>query len=133
MDKKSVIAELCQNHNGEQSLLDELVSAASDAGADYVKMQFVLSKSLSRRGRFDSGLVEGEKTKVIKRPFKDEYERLSKLDLENEAYSIFLDLCKKYKVKPMITLFTIDSIEKILAMGYRNIKLSSVDIHRFNE
>ena len=127
MDKKSVIAELCQNHNGDQSLLDELVSAASDSGADYVKMQFVLSKSLSRRERFDLGLVEGGKTKVIKRPYKDEFERLSKLDLENEAYLMFLDLCRKYKVKPMITLFTFDSIEKILGMGYRNIKLSSFD------
>ena len=127
MDKKSVIAELCQNHNGDKSLLDELVSAASDSGADYVKMQFVLSKSLSRRERFDLGLVEGGKTKVIKRPYKDEFERLSKLDLEKEAYLMFLDLCKKYKVKPMITLFTFDSIEEILGMGYRNIKLSSFD------
>ncbi len=127
MEKKSVIAELCQNHNGEQSLLDELVSAASDAGADFVKMQYVFSKSLSKRGRFDSGLVEGGRIKVIKRPFNDEYERLSKLDLDNKAYSIFLDLCRKYKVKPMITLFTIDNIEEVLAMGYKNIKLSSFD------
>ena len=56
MHKKSVIAELCQNHNGEKSLLDELVSAASDSGADFVKMQFVLSKSLSNRKRFEISL-----------------------------------------------------------------------------
>ncbi len=127
MEKKSVIAELCQNHNGDSSLIDELVSAAAESGADYVKMQYVESKSLSHRDRFDNGLEEGGKVKVIKRPFKDEQKRLSDLDLPEHAYIQFLDLCKKYKVKPMITVFTLDCVRKIINLGYKNIKLSSFD------
>ena len=34
-----IIAELCQNHKGDKNLLDEMVSAASDAGASYCKIQ----------------------------------------------------------------------------------------------
>ena len=32
-----IIAELCQNHMGDKKLLDEMVSAASEAGATYCK------------------------------------------------------------------------------------------------
>ena len=31
-----IIAELCQNHNGDIKILEEMVHAASDAGAEYV-------------------------------------------------------------------------------------------------
>ena len=127
MANKTVIAELCQNHNGEESLLDELVSAAADSGADYVKMQYVVSKSLSHRERFDNGLFEGGKTKVIKRPYLEESQRLKKLDLPEKSYTLFLELCDKYAVKPMITVFTLDSVDHVLNMGYKNIKLSSFD------
>ena len=65
-----IIAEICQNHMGDKKLLDEMVSAASDAGANYCKIQSLQSKDLTHRKRFDEGLIEGEKIKVIKRPYK---------------------------------------------------------------
>ena len=73
-----LIAELCQNHNGEISILEEMVAAAAESGADYAKIQSIDSEELSFRERFEGGLKEGGKTKVIKRPFKNEYERLKK-------------------------------------------------------
>ena len=36
-----LIAELCQNHNGDLKVLDEMVSAASSNGADYAKIQAI--------------------------------------------------------------------------------------------
>ena len=33
-----IIAELCQNHNGDIKILEEMVHAASDAGAEYAKI-----------------------------------------------------------------------------------------------
>ena len=32
-----IIAELCQNHNGDKFILDEMVSAASENGASFAK------------------------------------------------------------------------------------------------
>ena len=71
-----IIAELCQNHNGDKNILEEMVSAAAENGADYAKIQSMHSSELTHRERFDNGLIEGGKVKIIKRPYKDEYERL---------------------------------------------------------
>lgn len=102
-----IIVELCQNHNGDLQILDEMVSAAADSGAEIVKIQSMLSSELTHRIKFDNGEFDNNgKIKVLKRPYKDEYERLKKLDLDNEAHLYFIDLCKKYKVKPMTTIFT---------------------------
>ena len=69
-----IIAELCQNHNGDMSILKEMVHAAKESGADFAKIQSLLSSDLTHRSRFDLGEEENGITKVIKRPFKNEYE-----------------------------------------------------------
>ena len=100
-----IIAELCQNHNGDMSILKEMVHAAKESGADFAKIQSLLSSDLTHRSRFDLGEEENGITKVIKRPFKNEYERLKKLDLDDKQHFEFSDYCKKYKIKPMTTIF----------------------------
>ena len=91
-----IIAELCQNHNGDIKILEEMVHAASESGADYAKIQSLHSSELTHRKRFDEGLIEGGKVKVIKRDYLSEYERLKKLDLEEEDHLKFLDPLKIY-------------------------------------
>jgi sialic acid synthase SpsE len=44
--KPKIIAEIGQNHNGSMSLAKELISAASEAGADVAKFQIFDAKSL---------------------------------------------------------------------------------------
>ncbi len=70
--KVTVIAELCQNHNGDMNIVKEMVQAAAEAGADIAKIQSIRSKDLTHRKKFDQGLIEGKKVKIIKRPFVDE-------------------------------------------------------------
>ena len=48
-----VIAELCQNHLGDRKILDEMVAAAADSGADYAKIQSMLSSEITKRERFE--------------------------------------------------------------------------------
>ena len=69
-----IIAELCQNHNGDIKIVEE-VHAAAEAGANIAKIQSMKSSELTNRVRFDEGLIEGGKVKVIK--------RLSKLNLRD--------------------------------------------------
>ena len=99
-----IIAELCQNHNGDIKILQEMVHAAAESGAEYAKIQSMLSKDLTHRKRFDNGLVEGGEIRVKKRPYATELERLSKLDLNDDQHHLFSDFCKKYKIKPMTTI-----------------------------
>lgn len=122
-----IIAELCQNHNGDQKILDEMVHAAKEAGADIIKIQAIDSNELVFRERFENGLIEGGKTKVIKRPFKLEFERLSKLDLDYNIQEKFVSLCHKYKIEPSITIFSLGKIDIVKKMGFETIKISSFD------
>ena len=122
-----MIAELCQNHNGDVGIIKEMVAAAAEAGADYAKIQTIHSSQLTHRERFDYGLIEGGKTKTIRRPYEQELKRLKTLDIDDEAVNVFLEACKDYKIKPMTTIFTRDVIKKTFNQGFRSIKLASFD------
>lgn len=122
-----VIAELCQNHNGDRGLIREMVAAASSAGADFAKLQTLHSSQLTHRTRFDDGLIEGGLTKVIKRPYDAEYSRLSTLDISDSDVEYFLECCKDSNIKPMTTVFTRDVVDKTFKQGFSCIKLASFD------
>ena len=126
-----IIAELCQNHMGDKFLLDDMVSAASEAGADYCKIQSIQSKDLTHRKRFDKGLIEGGKVKVIKRPFKDEIKRLKPLDLSDDDHFLFLELCKKYNIEPLTTIFNRSRLEFLKKLKLKSIKVASFDCASF--
>ena len=126
-----LIAELCQNHNGEINILDEMVAAAAESGADYAKIQSIDSEELSFRERFENGLKEGGRTRVIKRPYKNEYERLKKLDLNEKTQIDFHSLCKKYNIEPMTTIFTRSKIDLVNQMKLKCVKISSFDCASF--
>jgi sialic acid synthase SpsE len=127
MKKINLIAELCQNHLGDLSILEEMVHAAKENGANFVKIQSMRSKDLNFRQRFEKGLIEGGKIKSIKRPFRNELQRLSKLDLKSGEHFKFLDICKKYKIQPMTTIFTRNRINLIKKMKLEYLKISSFD------
>lgn len=122
-----IIAELCQNHMGDRRLLDEMVSAASDAGAYYCKIQSMQSRDLTHRKRFDNGLIEGGKIRVIKRPFKDEIKRLKPLDLNDDDHFYFIELCKKYNIEPLSTIFTRNRLKFLEKLNMKAIKVASFD------
>ncbi len=122
-----MIAEICQNHNGDTGLIKELVSAAKESGASYAKMQTIHSSQLTYRERFDNGISEGSKIKCIKRPYKSELERLSSLDINDKSVEVFLESCEEYQIEPMTTIFTRDVIKKTFKQGFKNIKLASFD------
>tara|TARA_Y100001933_G_scaffold259166_1_gene308457 strand:- start:427 stop:1398 length:972 start_codon:yes stop_codon:yes gene_type:complete len=122
-----MIAELCQNHNGDVGIIKEMVAAAAEAGADYAKIQTIHSSQLTHRKRFDEGLIEGGKIKTIKRPYDQELARLKTLDIDDKAVDIFLEACRDNKIKPMTTIFTRDIIKKTFDQGFKSIKLASFD------
>ena len=126
-----MIAELCQNHNGDVGIIREMVAAAAEAGADYAKIQTINSSQLTHRKRFDHGLIEGGKIKTIKRPFDQEFKRLQTLDIDDKAVNIFLEACKDNKIKPMTTIFTRDIIKKTFEQGFKYIKLASFDCNSY--
>lgn len=122
-----IIAELCQNHQGDLKILEEMVHAASEAGADYCKIQSMLSKELTHRKKFDEGVFKDGMWIVKKRPYKDEIARLKPLDLSDDDHFKFLEICKKYNIKPTTTIFTRSRLKFIESLNLSLIKISSFD------
>jgi len=128
MSSPIIIAEACQNHNGDREILKRLIHEAADSGADYVKIQAVKSEELTFRERFEEGEIDQNgKVLAIKRPYRDELERLSNLDLTEKDEEWYVEECKKAGVRSMITAFTRSSINRIKKYDIDALKIASYD------
>ena len=126
--KPIIIAECCQNHNGDREILKKQIHKAQAAGADYVKIQAIRSNELSFRERFENGIIDENNNVIsIKRPYDLEYERLQKLDLSIEDELFFVNECKSAGIKSMTTVFTISALEEIKNQSYDAVKIASYD------
>ena len=83
-----LIAELCQNHNGSMDTMLRMVERASSSGATHVKLQHIFSDNLSFRTEFETGYVDNNVIKCIKRPYQAEYDRLKALELSDNVVHI---------------------------------------------
>lgn len=124
---KTIIAELCQNHNGDLTLLKEMVWAAAEAGATYAKIQSMLADDLTFRERFEEGLWEDGAQKAIKRPYQAEYERLKPMDMDDEAHFTFGEECQRAGIRPLTTVFSRSRIPFLAGLGWKAVKVASYD------
>jgi N,N'-diacetyllegionaminate synthase len=130
--KAIIIAECCQNHNGNPEVLKRQIHEAAANGADFVKIQAIRSRELTHRPQFDEGVTDDNGVvQVIKRPYQAEVERLSKLDLTPDQELWFVDECHRAGIAPMTTAFTITGAREIKDMGYEAIKIASYDCASF--
>ena len=122
-----IIAELCQNHNGQFNILKEMVKSAVNAGATHIKIQHIIPEILNYRARHEEGLIINGQTKSIKRPFSNEYKRLSGLVLDDDQIREFISICENEGVKPLTTCFSRRDVKKIKDLGFNEIKVASYD------
>ncbi len=126
-----IIAELCQNHNGDYKILSHMIEEAAKNGATHVKIQNIFTKNLTFRTQFENGLTLNDKIITIKRPFQTEYERLKKLELDYDVVSKFITRCKDFSVVPMTTCFARGDISDLINVGFEEIKIASYDCASF--
>jgi sialic acid synthase SpsE len=123
-----LIAECCQNHNGDRTILQRMIHAAAESGADFVKIQAIRSRELTQRPRFEEGLTDPDGTvRAIARPFQPELQRLARLDLTLEDEAWFVDECHRAGVPPMTTVFTRTAAREVAELGYEAVKIASYD------
>ncbi len=122
-----IIAELCQNHVGDRTQISEMIHAVAEAGADYAKVQTIRVRELTRRERFEEGVVENGVKKAIKRPFQPEYDRLAPLELSPDDEAFFRQECKRWGTGALTSVFSRAAVPDILATGYDEIKVPSYD------
>ena len=126
-----IIAELCQNHNGDVNILKDMIWRAADSGASHVKIQTIFSEDLTLRERFEEGVTLDGVVKSIKRPYLPEFERLNKLDLGFDTHALFIDECSSAGVIPLTTVFNRSRLESIVELGFKEIKIASYDCASF--
>ena len=126
-----IIAELCQNHNGDVNILKDMIWRAADSGASHVKIQTIFSEDLTFRERFEDGVTSNGIVQSIKRPYSPEFERLRKLDLGFDTHALFIDECSSAGVIPLTTVFNRSRLESIIKLGFKEIKIASYDCASF--
>lgn len=127
ISETKIIAEFCQNHNGDLKILEEMVIDAAQGGATYGKIQMLYSNELTLRQQFEKG-----GTGPFERPYSAELERLSKLDLSEEDELRFIELCFEYGMIPMTTVFSHKGANRAFKNGFKSIKIASCDSTSFN-
>ncbi len=126
-----IIAEFCQNHNGDFDLLARMIDAAAESGATHGKMQTILADTITFRPQFEEGLIQDGKIKSIKRPYGQEYDRLKNLEISSLNSEKFVQICKHSGLIPMTTCFVREHINHLSALGFNSIKVASYDCASF--
>lgn len=129
--KVSFIAEFCQNHNGDAEILARMIDAAARAGATHGKIQHIYASAVAYRPQFEEGLTVDGKVRAIKRPYRPEVERLSKLELSERECRDFVRRCKDAGLVPMTTCFNRSAAREIRDLGFEEIKVASYDCASF--
>ena len=126
-----IIAEFCQNHNGDFDLLKKMIEEAAQAGATHGKMQTIFSETVTYRPQFEEGLIQNGIIKSIKRPYQDEYNRLKTLEISNEETVKFIKICLDNDLIPMTTCFVRSHVDHLSSLGFNSIKVASYDCASF--
>lgn len=126
--KIKLIAEFCQNHNGNFGILSQMVDAAAEGGATHAKIQTIFADDLSFRPEFEEGSITSDgRVRAIKRPYQAEYDRLKGLELSYEQHRLFVEACRAAGMEPLTTAFNLACIPGIRDLGWRSVKVASYD------
>ncbi len=124
MGKCIIIAEAGVNHNGDFTRAKEMVVAAKNAGADYVKFQAVSDTSnlISRV----ASMADYQKRNTGSE--QSQLEMVRRLMLPLEQYRDLSELCRSEGIGFVATPFDIASVEYLASLGMDFMKVPSGEI-----
>jgi len=121
--KVVIIAEAGVNHNGDVNMAKQLIDAAAEAKADYVKFQtFQSNKVISS---FAEQASYQYKNTGIK---ESQLEMVQKLELSRQDHQLLLDHCKKTNIKFFSTSFDLPSTRFLRKLNLGLFKIPSGEI-----
>lgn len=117
-----IIAEAGVNHNGSLDLALRLVEAASVTGADAVKFQTFSADKLVAHG------VEKAEYQKDQTGNGDQYGMLKQLELSVSDYEEIVKRCNQLGIEFMSTAFDSESLDLLVRLGVRRLKIPSGEI-----
>ena len=117
-----IIAEAGVNHNGDAALARRLVEVAAESGADAVKFQTFSADKLTTKG--------AAKAEYQKRATGDgdQYDMLKALEMSEVLHKELVALSSELGIEFMSTAFDEESLDLLVALGIRRIKVPSGEV-----
>lgn len=115
-----IIAEAGVNHNGNSNLIIKLINSVSKTGVDFIKFQAFIADRLV--------IKKSPKANYQKKIKLSQYEMLKKYELKLKHYELIHKKCKKKKIRPLFSVFDIESLNILKKYRLKNIKIPSGEI-----
>lgn len=119
-----IIAEAGVNHNGDLNKALELIDAAAEAGADYVKFQTFKAEKIvnptARKADYQKNNMKGEED--------TQFGMLRKLEMEEEWYPVLIKHCQEKGIHFLSTGFDTESIDFLSELEIPFYKIPSGEI-----
>lgn len=117
-----VIAEAGVNHNGDLGRAREMVVAAAEAGADYVKFQAFSADSLVAAGA-ETAAYQAENTGKT-----DQAALLADLEIGRDGMAALARTCNQNGIRFLCTPFDVAGAADLVALGMDRIKIASGEL-----
>jgi N-acetylneuraminate synthase len=124
MNKVLIIAEAGVNHNGSMEIARQLIDAAADAGADYVKFQTFRTEKLVSKAAPKAEYQDKNTGDVS----GSQYDMLKKLELSKQDHLELISYCNKKSIKFLSTAFDLESIDLLNSLNIQLFKIPSGEI-----
>lgn len=119
-----IIAEAGVNHNGSMENAFQLIDAAADAGADYIKFQtFKAEKLVSGSAKKADYQIQNTRNSE-----ETQFQMLQKLELSQEQHAQLIAYCQKKNIQFFSTAFDLDSLAYLHKIGLQMAKIPSGEI-----
>lgn len=125
MSQVIIIAEAGVNHNGSLDMAIQLIDAAADAGADYIKFQTFKTEQLVSAA---AERAEYQKRNMAEDQTSTQFDMLKKLELSEADHLHLMSHCKTRNIKFLSTAFDLASLEFLHSLGLDLFKIPSGEI-----
>jgi len=120
----TIIAEAGVNHNGSRELAFQLIDAAAEAGADYVKFQTFKAEELvtaaAAKAAYQQTTTDASET---------QHAMIRKLELDVETHRVLIRHCSDREIRFLSTAFDHESIDLLTELGIDFFKVPSGEIN----
>jgi N,N'-diacetyllegionaminate synthase len=120
-----IIAEAGVNHNGDLAMAKQLIDAAADAGADYVKFQTFKTEKLVSP---DAKRAEYQQRNMKEDGDVSQFAMLKKLELSEANHHELIAYCREKNILFLSTAFDLDSLDFLHSLGMDLFKIPSGEI-----
>ena len=115
-----IIAEIGVNHNGNKKTLNQLIEKVSSTGVDYIKFQSFITENIV--------IKKSPKANYQKKIKLSQFDMLKKYELKKKDYDFIYKKCKNKKLKPLFSVFDLESLSFLKKYKIKNIKIPSGEI-----